>query len=226
MKQCSRGQLATADKMRVLQLAVFFLVVSTGALGCNQEWISYNGSCYKIEARTFDVRMARKYCQVLKADLAFIDQDAARLIGFDPEKKYWVREDSIRPTDMGSVPPSECPYIFRQQQITCGFLGDPVQIEKKCHSNNDWFPAATHAFLELFKLEKNAMDTCHLSTIDFAATTRRILYPFKLERNVMIRHLFNDWLLQQQMVKEFCRSTNLGCHEGANSSTIGFSTNT
>ncbi|KAF8794564.1 Macrophage mannose receptor 1 like protein [Argiope bruennichi] len=102
------------NKMHFLPFAVFFFVVSAGAFGCNPDWISYNGGCYKFEPRLSDVRMARKFCQLLKADLAFLDQNATTLIGVDPAQKYWIREDSVRTTDLASVPISQCPYLYQQ----------------------------------------------------------------------------------------------------------------
>ncbi|CAL1269670.1 unnamed protein product [Larinioides sclopetarius] len=84
------------------------------AFGCNQEWTSYNGSCYKFETKALDIRMARKYCQVLKGDLAFINLNATTLIGFDSANKYWVTEDSIRLTNMDAPPPFQCPYLYQQ----------------------------------------------------------------------------------------------------------------
>ncbi|GFR15573.1 hypothetical protein TNCT_476201 [Trichonephila clavata] len=56
--------------------------------------------------------MARKYCQVYKADLAYIGRNSTFIMDFDSENKYWVKEDSI--PAVAVTPTPGCPYIFQQ----------------------------------------------------------------------------------------------------------------
>ncbi|GFQ74448.1 hypothetical protein TNCT_658161 [Trichonephila clavata] len=52
------------DKNRIFPFALIFLFICNTALGCNTDWIFYQGKCYKfISTAEDDVRMARKYCQ-------------------------------------------------------------------------------------------------------------------------------------------------------------------
>ncbi|GFX01098.1 hypothetical protein TNCV_4580641 [Trichonephila clavipes] len=72
------------DKNRIFPFALIFLFICKTALGCNTDWILHQEKCYKfITTAEDDFRMARRYCQVYKADLAKIDENSTFIMAFE-----------------------------------------------------------------------------------------------------------------------------------------------
>ncbi|GFS77609.1 macrophage mannose receptor 1, partial [Nephila pilipes] len=137
-----RKRAATMDKSRIFPFALLFLSICNTALGCNLDWFLYQGKCYKYFTTTADFRMARKYCQVFKADLGYVYQFADYLMNFASETRFWVREDSYIETAVTETP--GCPYLLNRKvdNTDCnnmlGFICESPYESTASHCPSDW----------------------------------------------------------------------------------------
>ncbi|XP_042909448.2 macrophage mannose receptor 1 [Parasteatoda tepidariorum] len=100
------------------QTILHFISFCSAVICCNPGWFPYGQKCYRGIQFDYDVRLARRYCQIFGGDLAVISDNASLqnmasiLFENSNEISYWVHENSSLGETVSST---YCSYIYADE---------------------------------------------------------------------------------------------------------------